>query len=506
MLPAAKTAPAQTAIAMPASADSAAPRQAAIPAAPDAPAQAATHAAQTGPTQAAPSRRTVRHFLSQTAGVQTTLLKQAQNPAAPAAGSKAAAAVLFDLSAKPSAGNAAVDAGGPQAPTPSGLRPHSAGAKNILAVPLAVEKKTAKKRESRRFFRRWKTWLAAGALAAASLYGAYQYFGPRLDQIRPPDAVVIVDKSPYEMTVVPGNIIRDGTNPSLVLDGHDAAVRSFTVRADRKAAVSVDVNGAWKLWDLEDGKVYAPKNYPGKVRTALFTEEGRKLILIDTDGTVRISTLRTGTVQTIGRDLQSVLFDAISPDAQRVTLATKDNQVHVLELGSAKPTAFAVGGAVMAVGSTENGEMVLTTSKGIVKLWRIEAGKAPILVVQKYLPGLKIKDSALSAGGDRLLALAEMAGDEIVLAWRFGTEDVQMLMAYDFAGDDAVLAGVATTPDGARMAILGEDGRLWTWTPGQGEPVLVGKAASGAKVFFADGGAVIWTADKTGRLQAWTAD
>ena len=354
------------------------------------------------------------------------------------------------------------------------------------------------------FLKRWKLWLVVAAVLGGGLFGAHQYFAPRLDPVTPPDAVVIVDKSPYAMAEVPGAAIeRFGDSPRIVLSGNSSAILAFTMRADRKAAVSVSEDGTWKLWDLESGKVYAPEHYPGKARTALFADGGRKLILVDDDGTVRVSMLRTGELQTIERDLEAVLFDAISPDAWRVAVGTSDNQVHLLEIDGAKTAAFAVGGKILAVGSTEAGEMVLTSSRGIVKLWKVAPGQAPTVVVEKYLPGLKIKGSALSRSGDRLIALADMAGDQIVLAWRFGTQEVQMLMGADFAGEDAPLAAVAATPDGTRVAILAKDGRLWTWTPGSGEPALIGKAESGVRVFFSKTGTMIWTADQAGRLQAW---
>jgi hypothetical protein len=449
-------------------------------------------------------------FLKKTGEAQRQLARDANSERVPDSAAHSRSSAFFDRS--PSASGVYADAprgedgrslaGGARL-KPMQMIPQDV--KNAVPSPQAAKKKEEKKKRKGNLLQRWKLFLTIGVVLAAGVFGAYKYFSPRLDPVTPPDAVVIVDKSPYAMTEdAAAAIERSEKDPSIVLSGHEAPVRAFTIRADRKAAVSVAADGTWKLWDLENGKVYAPENYPGKARTALFAEGGKKLILVDEDGTVRVSTLRTGEIQTIGRDLDSIRFEAISPDAQRVAVGTSDNKVHILELGTANPTAFAVGGKILAVGSTESGEMVLTSSRGIVKLWKVEPGQEPTVVVEKYLPGLKIKGSALSRSGDRLIALAEMAGDQIVLAWRFGTEDVQMIMGYDFAGEDETLAGVASTPDGSQVAILGKDGRLWLWTPGSEQPEPIGKAESGAKVFFSKTGTVIWTADQSGRLQAWT--
>lgn len=354
---------------------------------------------------------------------------------------------------------------------------------------LKLEKKKKKKKPGApRKKGWWKKWAIAGVLGLAALVTAYVMVAPSLDPVTPPDSVIIVDKSPYELGEDAASKVtraspEEGTRQLYGLVGHGDIVKSVSVRSDGRAVVTVDESGAWKLWDLETGKSFSPKDYPGKVRAALFAEGGRKLILVDEDATVRVADLQGGEVQTIAQDIDALKYSAISPDAQRVTFVTKTKDVHILNLDSAQSRSFKVGGKVMALGTTDRGEMLLTSKRGIAKLWLVEPGQEPVVVLEKYMPGLRLISSTISRNGKVLFAVAEMAGDQFVLAWQSATQEIHLLSAEDFAAEDVELADAASNADGSLSVVLTKDGTIWKWTPG-GQPEKLGKMGSGARIFL----------------------
>lgn len=379
---------------------------------------------------------------------------------------------------------------------------------NIPSPTLKAPKKKKRQSPAARRKGAWKKFLIASVLGVTALVGAYLYYAPRLDPVSPPATVVVIDKAPFELEEQGGaKIVRlesaEAKGKLYELAGHKDVVRSVSVREDGKAVVTVDEDGVWKVWDLENGKTYGPKDYPGKVRSALFTDSGRKLILVDEDATVRIADLQGGGVQTITQDIGALKFMAISPDAQRVTFVTKSKDVHILKIEDAKSRSFKVEGKVLALATTDRGVMLLTSKRGIAKLWRIEAGKAPAVVLEKYLPGLRMIASAVSRNGNVMFAVADMAGDQVVLAWNFSKEKIDIVSAEDFGREEIEFASVATNKDGSRSVIITRDGELWLWNPGSAPELLAG-ASSGAHVFLTRDGGQVYMTDAEGGVHVWS--
>jgi hypothetical protein len=369
--------------------------------------------------------------------------------------------------------------------------------------------KLPKKRPKKKY--RLMKWGFAIALIAVGITAVYFYVSPKLRPVDPGSTTVIVENAPYHLTADPeAQVLRTDEADSqrlFSLIGHEAVVRSLSVSEDGNKILTVSENGAWRLWDLETGKSFTPEDYPGPARAALFADSGKKLILIDQDATIRVVDLVKGKSQTLGSDIGALKFHAVSPDEQRVTLVTKTKMVRTVTLKDGSAHALQAEGSVLALGSTDKGEMLLTSKRGMLKLWLIRPGQQPEVVLEKVMPGIRVLSSSVSRDGELIYFVANMSGSQMIVAWPFGVEGAEgltYLSSEDFAVEDIYVAGIAATPDGKTAAFLMEDGRVYLWGLGKGKPVLVGQAASGSSVFISKDGKTIYTGSADGRIAAWS--
>jgi len=346
--------------------------------------------------------------------------------------------------------------------------------------------------------------LVLTAIAAAS---AWYFVAPRITPVKPPPAVVEVERIPFKMRLDPSARVLRGVQqkaPELTLSVPGSPITSVSFSAEGKTAVTTHGDGSWRVWDLEKGEAFLAERYPGRVRAATFAEEGRRLILLDQDSTVRIIESGSDEARAIALNAGPLARHSFSPDARRLALVPEKGPVLVLDLSSARAEAFKVEGEILALGSTSQGTLILTRLATMIRLYSCVPGLMPAVLDEwRLLVKADLSETALNEAGTRALVAGNFMGSPKVGYLALKSSKPQLLEAEDLELGPAVVAGVALDKPGLKAAILLSDGKLWLWIPADQDLRLVGKAASGARVFFSEDGRRLYASDLSGGLQVW---
>jgi hypothetical protein len=326
--------------------------------------------------------------------------------------------------------------------------------------------------------RRWKKWVIGIVLSAALLAGgAAWYLKPGTDPLPSNPPVVVIGQQEYELAPAAG--------------GHKAPVVSVAPSADGKRRVTVDSTGLWLVTDTLSGAVYAPLKYPGKARAAAF--RGDTLMLIDQDGTVRFDgrsiAIKSGKVE----------LAAISTDRQ-VVAVTNGSKLYILQVKTAAVTGFLMEGRILTVAAAPGEIRVATLRGAMLRLWSIKPGAAPVIVNEKLVPGVTVGVTVINADGTRVAASGGMGSNKGVLSLDWTGK---MLLAPNAKFiDSLVVAGLAVSPAGDQVAVLGEDGTLWMWYPDDGDVEELGKIGAGGTIEYGSDG-TLYSSDAAGAVRAW---
>jgi len=297
-----------------------------------------------------------------------------------------------------------------------------------------------------------------------------------------------------------------------VLRGHKSAVYGVAFSPDSKTLVSAGSNGNIKLWELASGR--AVQNLTGQAGAALgvaFNPDGRYFAYGGGDGTVRVWDIDDGVELVVFRG-HTAATDAVrfSPDGQRlVSCSASQGAVKVWDLtrhperATLARTTPDVEGIVFADGGRK---LLSLTVGGKLETWDAASG---VLLRQRHLATTNelVSPSVLAsfnASGSLLAArwrddnrvvklwntatgaeVASLRGNRLPIeAIRFGPDDRQLATAgcdtrvpqrpheikiWDRTTGEETLSltgtgrvfNLAFNPDGTRLALAGEHGRVW---------------------------------------------
>jgi WD40 repeat protein/serine/threonine protein kinase len=352
-----------------------------------------------------------------------------------------------------------------------------------------------------------------------------------------------------------------------VLEGHTAPVRGAAYNADGTRLVTAGQDGTARLWDAQSGAALRVlKAHRGGVTAVAFSPDGTRLATAGHDGTARLWDAQSGAalrvLQAHTRGVSGLAFSpdgthlatagqdgtarvwgaqpdarpdaplrelrahtggvtaiAFSPDGTRLATAGHDGTARVWDALLKAPPVELKGhtGRVTAVAFSPDGTRLATASYDkTARIWDTRSGDALVELKGHTGPGQlgEVTGVAYSPDGTRL---ATASFDKTARVWdvRSGptrydkrARDVQSGTArLELKGHTGKVTGVASSPDGTRLATASADktARVWDAQSGALLRVLEGHANPVAGVAFSPDGTRLATAgwDKTARI--WDA-
>jgi WD40 repeat protein/serine/threonine protein kinase len=304
-------------------------------------------------------------------------------------------------------------------------------------------------------------------------------------------------------------------SPQPIFTGHDGFVSGLAFSLDGRRVVSgsgiASTQGRLMLWDATTGKPH--RTFPGSiplVNAVALRRDGRHLATACWDGTLRVWDAVTGEpVRTLPGHASRIQDVVYSPDGRWLAAASglgadtmKPGEVKLWDADTGREI-HTLGGhsaGVFGVAFSLDGRWLASAcADGIVRIWdtRDPAGKPREMPrhdgeVRRvvFLP-----DGRLASAGGKYWGFGE------VKIWDLSTERV-----LDLRGHTDIVLGLATSPDGRRLATGSDDRtiKLWDTTTGEEVITLRGHTAGVICVAFSPDGRSIASGsiDRTARVWA----
>jgi WD40 repeat protein len=252
-----------------------------------------------------------------------------------------------------------------------------------------------------------------------------------------------------------------------------------------------------RIWEAATAKeIAALRGHAGRVLSAAFSPDGKRIVTASADKTARLWDGETGKpIGELSGHVNAVLSAAFSPDGKRIVTASADKTARLWD-ETGKPIGEPLLGhddAVLSAAFSPDGTRIVTASAdGTARLWVGDTGR--LIDVQARLEG-PVRSALFSPDGTKVL-----------------TASLDAAQIWMLAGGRPTVLGLAAAPSG-RMWIVGQDGYVATsnddgahWQriesiqtsndldsvalPGSTSVILVGNA--GAALFSNDEGTT-WT-------------
>jgi WD40 repeat protein/serine/threonine protein kinase len=191
----------------------------------------------------------------------------------------------------------------------------------------------------------------------------------------------------------------------------DDTVRFVTAGDDGTAQI-------WRMTGIQAEREHVLRGHTGRVRSALYSPDGRTILTASDDKTAHLWDVATGQQVASGvlKHDEAVLFAAFSPDGTLAITGCDDNNAYLWDLKAAGGPVkkLALRGHAAAVTSVaispDNRRAITGSQDGIAKLWDVASGKE-ILNLKRHTAELTsvhfspAGDSILTSGVDRTAIL-----------------------------------------------------------------------------------------------------
>ncbi len=279
----------------------------------------------------------------------------------------------------------------------------------------------------------------------------------------------------------------------LSLEGHTDAVLCvrFSADGDRIASGGAFKDSSVRVWDAKTGKeLFQLRNKPvdgalGKIEDLAFHPDGQHLVTSSTsiDAGVRVWDLQTG--KQVHILTEPLLFShavAYSKDGKYLAAAGHDSAVRVWHVPTYQEAFRLRGHATLVKGvafSPEGDRLATSSEDGVVKVWDVGTE----LETSRIVPS---KDqtwcSAVGFSADgRWIALAAERDNNLYLRDAATGREGAICR-----GHEAVVAALAFSADGKRLASVDRGGGVRLWETASGELVRALKAPPGEKAAESD--------------------
>ena len=296
----------------------------------------------------------------------------------------------------------------------------------------------------------------------------------------------------------------------LVLGGGPFIVRAAVFSPDGKHILIAKNDGNALIWDAATGKLVATlagTRLRG-VRTAAYSPDGKRILTGDDDGVARLWDAETGVLlramQAAAKSLRVTIFNH---DGTSILTAGLDNSPAVWDGATGDPKFRLVGHSQGIEGAafSRDGRRIVTASQDTTaRVWDAQTGR-PLATLAGHED--KVATAFFSPDGQRVLTASE---DKTARLW-----DAESGSKLDvLLGHEAAVLFAAFSPDGRRIITTSRDktARLWDSQIGRGAGegartrTLVGHTDDVQRAAFSDDGRLVVTIANDQSARIWQVD
>jgi WD40 repeat protein len=270
-----------------------------------------------------------------------------------------------------------------------------------------------------------------------------------------------------------------------ILAGQELRPLRAAFSADGQSAITVSEDKTIRSWDVDTRKMVKiisrfPERIEGRLERAVFSPDGRRVLLATNNNIPSIRDAETGEVLTVlAGHTRSVLGIAFSPDGRLAATASWDKTARIWDAASGTAIAVLTGHtqAVTSVAFSPDSQRVVTASSDkSARIWNVKTGDQ-ILAISGHTGS--VRSAAFSPDGQRVVTASE---DSTARIWDSNTGGaIAILKGHRHWVSDAIFS-----PEGRKVLTASWDTTARIWDAGTGKTL---KILSGHRP-----GEYVWTA------------